>query len=332
MARWQYPQLAELPPAKGTNSWQETILADKWAPNYPDQIFRKQGISSAIQAGSFFENPLPILVPASWESSYPDMITRVKPGLSQSIQSGSVFDVHPTSGGSAWPETIYADKWLGKLPDNPVMPRQGLSSAIQSGSHFFDPLPFASNLFPGAWDNLYPDIITRPKPGLIQSVQAGSSFQDMTVTWPEAIYADKWKPLFPDLILRNKILPVSLLNDAESFVPVLIPQIYASSWYSVEQDILFAKPALIAAIQAGSLFRGDIPRAETITLDKWISTYPDRLFPVKGVPAALFTDPYGGFVWLPPVVIAATRFVSLAFGWHWTQESQLAGVASDWTD
>ena len=73
---WQYPVLAELPPANTSGGWEGKISLDKWLPKLPDIWFQKRYLSRAIApsisteprvTGSWSER----MTPDKWGPSLP---------------------------------------------------------------------------------------------------------------------------------------------------------------------------------------------------------------------------------------------------------------------
>lgn len=115
----------------------ETVLSDKWAPVFPDILLYRPPISPAIQAGSVFHTLFPIYQAETVlaDKWAPVFVDRINlpPTLSPAIQAGSAILVPPVDPAGDWLERILADKWQPVAPDM-ILSAVKISPAIQSGS------------------------------------------------------------------------------------------------------------------------------------------------------------------------------------------------------
>jgi len=270
MPRLQYQQRGQVPPASGAASWKERILLDKWEPEYP-QMRRSllPALSAAILAGALFFVP-PAHGSKGWQSvpqvdAWRPVVVDChypKPRLSRAIVSGWVAAEVPPVAPSDWKERIRADKWLPELPDNPL-PRRVLPTSIQAVS---------------------PSLVYVAPP-------------------PEPILADKWGPEYPDYFPRPQLSRGIVSGSMAAEVPPVAPsdwkeRITADKWLPELPDNPLPRPYFPRAIQAGHLFLGDLPRAETIAADKWGPEYPD-FFPKPQLSRAIVSGSTAAEV--PPV-------------------------------
>lgn len=293
--QFQFQTLAEpttVPTAAPFNPY-----IDKYLPNYPDQFLKTRGQTAAIQAGSLFYiryfPKIETVTLDKWRGEYPDALAR-RPIFPAPSQMASIRGEIPLA------ETVTADKWAPTLPhisfqrptltpailagstfrdSGPVtgIPRlerwipsypdyyykKGvLIAAIQAGTHSWCPRELEA-VRPDKWIPTYPDLIF-PVRGFPRHAQQAITIQlDPTFT---AITADKWGPRFPDYIFRkiNREYPYLFWTPA-TITPVVLPDKIQSTY----PDLLLPSKRIISAIQAGSIFLGDVSRPTGIMIYVW---------------------------------------------------------------
>jgi hypothetical protein len=275
----------------------EDIYADKWQPIYPNYHYQKPSVISAIQSGSYVgpaRNDFLEEVHLNWIPIYETVFRPLK-NLPAAIQAGSLSYTSQ--------EKVLADRWGPIYPDflyqKPIFSRAiypNLSSFIVLFSNNKNWSAQVGNFFPAyPWQLL-------PQKGIPSSIQAGSLFLG-DIPRNETILLDKWLGKYPDLLLSVKRAIIdSTVNPLTPIQSVEI--ITADKWQPVYPNY-FQKKNLLDAIRSGSLFFGDIPRQETITIDKWIGNYPDIIFSKLSIPGSIQSG-VSFFVAIPPPYVPPT--------------------------
>jgi hypothetical protein len=129
---------------------------------------------------------------------------------------------------------------------------------------------------------------------------------DVASTQPEASRVDKWIGQRPDYIFRKPALIAAIVAGSFFFgMPPASEAVKLDKWAGRRPEIItVAKPGLSRAIQAGACFLGDVPRAQTVYIAALTTIESGSLVRRPARPQALL--PASSFIWNPLTVEVVT--------------------------